>query len=74
MNMTYEPLKKQIDTTISNIDHGTIGRDDRIFLTHLLEELRLSLPIVELDDDEEVADEFRTVLGSTQELIEDGLE
>lgn len=71
--MKLDILKQQIDTTLSNIEHDTVGREDRVFLTHLLEELRLACPIIELDDALEIADEFITVVGSTQGLIEDGL-
>lgn len=69
----YKALKDQIDLTLSNIDHGTIGREDRVFLTHLLEEIHSSLSTVETNKQIDVADAYFDVLGSTQELIEDGL-
>lgn len=69
----YKALKDQLDLTLSNIDHGTIGREDRVFLTHVLEEIHSSLPTVETGKQIDVADTYFDLLGSTQELIEDGL-
>lgn len=68
-------LQQQIGTTLNNLRNGTVQRTDRIFLNHILEEFeRLSTqaelggPIMLIA---ELADEM---VGSTRELVEDGLE
>lgn len=71
----YEPLKEQIKTTITNLQRGEVQNSDRVFLNHILEELELIV-----DDDGllnrqiDAADRLWEMVGSTNELVEDGLE
>jgi hypothetical protein len=72
----YEPLRAQVKTSISNLNSGTIQRSDRIFMNHLLEQLEFVLESGELESGRQIdiCDSFYDVLGSTNELVEDGLE
>jgi transcriptional regulator NrdR family protein len=72
----YDVIREQIRTTISNIEHDTVTREDRVFLTHVLEEIQGKLDPME---DPEfwgyavIGRSFEDLVGSTQELVEDGL-
>jgi len=71
----FEALKTQIETTTRRLERGEIQLADRIFLNHILDELDFILNNVQvgskLFDD---AEALGTLLGSTNELVEDGLE
>lgn len=71
----YEPLKEQIKTTIRNLERGEVMSSDRIFLNHILEGLEF---IVEdeglLNRQIDAADSLWEMVGSTNELVEDGLD
>lgn len=72
--MTYDALKHQTAQTISNLEHGTISRSDRIFLTHLLEQVEFLLDSGDLEKSGDLTEHLRELIGSTKELVEDGLE
>jgi len=72
----YDVLRDQIKSTISNIEHNTVTREDRVFITHLLEEVQSHLDTVENPGYfgfALIGQAFQDVVGSTQELINDGL-
>lgn len=71
----YEPLKEQIKTTIRNLERGEVQISDRIFLNHLLEELEVIVDNDRLLNRQiDAADSLWEMVGSTNELVEDGLE
>jgi hypothetical protein len=70
----YDVLRGQIQSTISNIEHDTVTREDRVFLTHLLESIQLDA----MEDPgfwgyAVIGRSYEDLVGSTQQLIEDGL-
>lgn len=71
----HEALKAQIKTTITNLERGEVLISDRIFLNHLLEELEFILGDEGLENRQiDQADSLWHMLGSANELVEDGLE
>lgn len=71
----YSQLNEQVKTTISNIEHGTIRRSDRVLMVHVLEQLEFilndeGLNVRQMDSFESLWE----MIGSTNELVEDGLE
>lgn len=71
----YEPLKEQIKTTIRNLERGEVQMSDRIFLNHLLEELEVIVGDDRLLNRQiDAADSLWEMVGSTNELVEDGLD
>lgn len=72
----YEPLKTQIGTTISRLERGEIQYADRVFLNHILEELEQAIDVViaRPESSFDISEAFLEMIGSTNELIEDGLD
>ena len=77
-----EALKEQIKKTTTNLERGTPTLSDRIFLNHILDELDFILNAT-LDKKDfplisgqmyDLAESTCQMLGSTNELVEDGLE
>lgn len=71
----FEPLKAQIEKTSRNLERGEVLLADRIFLNHVLDELEFivtndALLTRRLD----AADALDSLIGSCNELVEDGLE
>lgn len=69
-------LSEQINITLRNLEYGQVQRTDRVFLNHVLEEFQIlatssSLANMEYSGIAELALEM---VGSTSELVEDGLE
>jgi hypothetical protein len=76
MKKDYDVLREQIRSTISNIEHDTVTREDRIFLTHVLEEVQGDLDTMEDPGYwgyAMIGQSYEDLVGSTQQLIEDGL-
>lgn len=69
-------LQQQITTTISRLERGEIQRTDRIFLNHILEEFEVLVDLVVANQPGmmQFADLVLEMVGSTNELVEDGLE
>lgn len=69
------PLLVQIRKSITNLERGEVQRTDRVFLYHVLENLE---QIVENPDNHcnpmDAADSLMELIGSTEELILDGLD
>lgn len=71
----HKALKAQIKTTITNLERGEVLVSDRIFLNHVLEELEFILGDEGLENRQiDAADSLWDMLGSANELVEDGLE
>ena len=67
-----DELKEQIKKTLRNLDFGEVRREDRIFLNHVLGEFQHLVDMSEISGD--VGDVVSDMIGSTRELVEDGLE
>lgn len=67
-----DELKEQIEKTLRNLERGEIQMEDRVFLNHVLGELQHVVDVSGTGGymDDVVAD----MIGSTRELVEDGLE
>lgn len=64
-------LEEQINKTLRNLERGEVQREDRIFLNHVLEEFQ---HMVDMSVHGEVSDDVvYDMIGSTRELVEDGL-
>lgn len=71
----YDSLKAQIEKTTRNLERGEILLADRIFLNHILDELDFILNDTGLESRQiDAADSLFTMIGSVNELVEDGLE
>lgn len=72
----FDSLKAQIDKTSKNLERGEVLLADRIFLNHVLDELEFIVSVSDrigthlFDADEALGQ----MLGSCNELVEDGLE
>lgn len=78
----YDALQEQIKKTTKNLERGEVQLTDRIFLNHILDELDFILTVT-LDKKElplisgqmyDLAESTCQLLGSTNELVEDGLD
>lgn len=69
-------LNDQINTTLSNLERGEVLRTDRIFLNHILEEFQMLSTSSSLANMEHfgIAELALEMVGSTNELVEDGLD
>lgn len=77
----YDALKAQLEKTTKNLERGEVQLADRIFLNHILDELDFILTTniqengVHLTGQMyEIAESTLQMLGSTNELVEDGLD
>jgi hypothetical protein len=75
--MAFDALKEQLKTTTRRLEQGELQLSDRIFLNHILDELDVilengvpSTPSGYFD----LAESTLEMLGSTNELVEDGLD
>lgn len=70
-------IEEQVKKTLSNIECDTLGREDRVFLTHVLEHLSIVAYAKAWgdirNDSITLACEVDNMLGSTEQLIADGL-
>lgn len=73
MSVNIEAIHKQIDTTINHLERGEILREDRVFLNHILETVTDLLVAIKTGDALSVQDSAFELVGSTAELLEDGL-
>lgn len=79
----YDALKAQIEVTTKRLERGEVLLADRIFLNHILDELDFILNVT-LDKETDtvfttgvmynIAESAVQMLGSTNELVEDGLD
>lgn len=78
----YDALQEQIKKTTKNLERGEIQLADRIFLNHILDELDFILTVT-LDKKElplisgqmyDLGESTCQLLGSANELVEDGLD
>lgn len=69
-------LKQQISVTLSHLERGEIQYEDHVFLNHILEEFEILVDAVGKNDPGmmQFADLALEMVGSTNELVEDGLE
>lgn len=69
-------LQQQIITTVSHLERGEIQYTDRVFLNHILEEFEILVDLVVANNPGmmQFADHALEMVGSTNELVEDGLE
>jgi len=69
-------LQQQIITTISHLERGEIQYEDRVFLNHILEEFEVLVDLVIANKPGmmQFAEQATTMVGSANELVEDGLE
>lgn len=72
----FDSLKAQIDKTTRNLERGEVLLADRIFLNHVLDELEFMISLVNNGGPGMVhkAEAVEQMLGSCNELVEDGLE
>lgn len=71
----FDKLRDQIKDTLSNIECDTVGREDRILTTHVLEEFMHIMDVVESSDGNRlwIGECTKDMVGSTSQLVEDGL-
>lgn len=69
-------LNEQINITIRNLERGEVQKTDRVFLNHVLEEFQLLVTSGSMSrgDHFGIAECAMEMVGSTAELVEDGLE
>lgn len=78
--MAFEALKTQIKNTIHGLERGQVNHEDRVFLNHILEELKFILDhnveegVLLTGQMYTLAESTLQMLGSVNELVEDGLE
>lgn len=72
----FEALNEQIEKTMKRLEAGEIQKTDRVFLHHILEELERLVDAAAPENAEyfDVAEGAYELIGSTNELIEDGLD
>lgn len=77
----YDALKERLEKTTKNLERGEILLADRIFINHILDELQFILENNIQPDGVhltgqmyEIAESTLQMLGSTNELVEDGLD
>jgi len=71
----FDSLKAQIEKTTRNLERGEVHLTDRIFLNHVLDELEFLVNNEKINTNLFDAHEaINTLLGSCNELVEDGLE
>jgi hypothetical protein len=80
-NEMYDALKAQLEKTTKNLERGEVQLADRIFLNHILDELDFILTNDIQEDGIHLTGQMYTIaestlqmLGSTNELVEDGLD
>lgn len=66
-----DELKEQIKQTLRHLELGEVKYDDRVFLSHVLGEFQHLVDMSEVSDD--TGDVVAEMIGSTRELVEDGL-
>lgn len=72
-HMEFTALRAQIEKTTKNLERGEVQLSDRIFLNHILDELQFILDNGGTNPSDD-SESLWELLGSTNELVEDGLE
>ena len=69
-----DKLKEQIAKTLRNLERGEVMMEDRVFLDHVLGEFQYLVDLVGTEAERSFGELAFEMIGSTCELVEDGLD